>query len=247
MAGLWITPAELPDDLGDTEYAMEACESASFILWAMSGRKFSGPVTVTEKYGKDLPIIIDQVVALGLPFTAMDLISSALPEYVSQLRYKLLLRGRPVKDILSVVDTYSAETVDPSHYSLENHSTLVFDHYLTRELEVTYTYGGSIPAAAKMAARALATQFALLWGGRQEECTLPDRVVSINRQDVSWVLLDNQDFIADLRTGIYAVDLFLKSVNPHKATQRAKVFSPDVPRGRRTTPIGGFGGGGFGN
>jgi hypothetical protein len=39
-----------------------------------------------------------------------------------------------------------------------------------------------------------------------------------------------------MRTGIYMVDLFLKSTNPDKARAKARVFSPDVPRGRRYTP-----------
>jgi hypothetical protein len=42
--------------------------------------------------------------------------------------------------------------------------------------------------------------------------------------------------IRDRRTGVYAVDLFLKSVNPDGAKRRSKVFSPDVPRARRYTP-----------
>jgi hypothetical protein len=41
-----------------------------------------------------------------------------------------------------------------------------------------------------------------------------------------------------MRTGVYAVDLFLKSVNPDGARRRSKVFSPDVPRARRYTPKG---------
>jgi hypothetical protein len=65
---------------------------------------------------------------------------------------------------------------------------------------------------------------------------LPQRVTSISRQGVSYTLLDSQDFIEELKTGIYAVDLFLKSVNPDKARARSRVFSPDVPRARRYTP-----------
>jgi hypothetical protein len=45
--------------------------------------------------------------------------------------------------------------------------------------------------------------------------------------------LDNQDFLDDLKTGVYAVDLFLRSVNPDKARVKSKVFSVDIPRGRR--------------
>jgi hypothetical protein len=78
-------------------------------------------------------------------------------------------------------------------------------------------------------------EFAKLWAG-DDDCALPQRVTSISRQGVSYTLLDSQDFIDDLRTGLYAVDLFLKTVNPDKARRKSRVFSPDVPRARRYTP-----------
>ena len=65
---------------------------------------------------------------------------------------------------------------------------------------------------------------------------MPQRVTSISRQGVSYTVLDNQDFIDELRTGLYVVDLFLKSTNPDKARAKARVFSPDVPRARRHVP-----------
>jgi hypothetical protein len=37
-----------------------------------------------------------------------------------------------------------------------------------------------------------------------------------------------------MRTGLYAVDLFLKSVNPDRARAKSRVFSPDMPRARRS-------------
>ena len=86
-----------------------------------------------------------------------------------------------------------------------------------------------------MAARTLAMEFAKLWAG-DDDCALPQRITSISRQGVSYTLLDSQDFIDDVRTGLYAVDLFLKTSNPDKARNRSRVFSPDVPRARRSTP-----------
>jgi len=52
---------------------------------------------------------------------------------------------------------------------------------------------------------------------------------------VSYTVLDNQDFIDELKTGMYAVDLFLRTANPDKARARSRVFSPDIPRARRIT------------
>ncbi len=102
-------------------------------------------------------------------------------------------------------------------------------------VEVTYSYGVDPPTLGKMAARTLAIEFVKLFNN-DDDCALPQRITSIARQGVSYTLLDSQDFIQEMRTGLYAVDMFLKSVNPHKAVAKARVFTPDVPRARRSTP-----------
>src|SRR5690606_3831730 len=114
------------------------------------------------------------------------------------------------------------------------HSTLQFRNAVPGDFEVTYTYGSPPPVAGRMAARMLAIEFAKLWSG-DEECSLPTRVTSVSRQGITFTILDSQDFIDDLRTGVYAVDLFLKSVNPNRAQAKAKVFSIDIPRPKRVT------------
>jgi hypothetical protein len=86
-----------------------------------------------------------------------------------------------------------------------------------------------------MAARTLAIEFAKLWSD-DETCALPQRVTSVSRQGVSFTILDQQDFIQELRTGLYAVDLFLKTVNPDGARRKTKVYSVDTPRARRYNP-----------
>jgi len=48
MSNLWITPEEL-GDYGNYEFSYEAAKAASNLLWAMSGRKYSGVATVTER------------------------------------------------------------------------------------------------------------------------------------------------------------------------------------------------------
>jgi hypothetical protein len=80
----------------------------------------------------------------------------------------------------------------------------------------------------------LATELVKLYED-DDTCALPQRVTSIARQGVSYTVLDNQDFIDELKTGLYAIDLFLKTANPDKARARARVFSPDQPRARRIT------------
>ena len=50
MTNLWITPSDLGGTYGKSQFANEACQTASNILWSMSGRRYNGEVTVTERY-----------------------------------------------------------------------------------------------------------------------------------------------------------------------------------------------------
>jgi hypothetical protein len=125
--------------------------------------------------------------------------------------------------------------IDPSKYYLVDHSTIHVSAgtpWTPCNTEITYEYGTPVPVAGRMAARTMALEFAKLWAG-DDDCALPQRITSVSRQGISYTILDNQEFIDELRTGLYAVDLFLKTTNPDNARRKAKVFTPDVPRARR--------------
>jgi hypothetical protein len=127
--------------------------------------------------------------------------------------------------------------VDPSSYYLVDHSTIqavAGARWTPCDIEITYSYGTEPPTLGKLAARTLAFEFCKLWNN-DDDCQLPQRITSVSRQGVSYTILDSQEFIDDLRTGLYVVDMFLKSVNPDKARAKARVFTPDVPRARRYT------------
>lgn len=226
--GLWVLPTELGDDVDDM-MRLEAARSASYLLWSLSGRKFSGIRQVTERYtakplGRDAQQTLVSVDPQGL---------SAVIGEVEE-RSRLVLRSRPVRQI-DQVRTLGGTVIADTDYYLTDHSAIQFLVPMPDNLEVDYTYGFPPPVAGKLAARKLAHEFLLSWTD-SEDCALPQRVTSVSRQGLTFAILDNQDFIADLRTGVYAVDLFLKSVNPDNARRKAKVFSPDAPRGRRGIP-----------
>jgi len=244
VSNLWVSVEEL-DSYADHEYAYEAVKVASQLLWSMSGRKYGGITTVSEKYvcasrayrlGASSRNYTPELVGgdmYNIPFDEFDDYAELTTDGMSPST-RLRLRGRPVIKIDSVRDR-TGKIVDPSNYYLVDHSTLQARSgtaWAPCNIEVTYTYGSPPPASGKAAARVLATEFIKLWSG-DDDCALPQRVTSISRQGVSYTVLDNQDFIDELRTGLYVVDLFLKSSNPDKARAKARVFSPDVPRARR--------------
>jgi hypothetical protein len=229
MSNLWVLPEELGEDLEDSEYAYEACKSASFLMWGLSGRKFGGLLTVTEVYAANSGHI-----PRNLLFRAQTQ-SNLLGELIRRDDPQgtiIRLKGKPVDSVSSVKFGPERRELSDDEYFVANSMTLVLLRPISGEIEVTYQYGHMPPMAGRMAARTLAQQFALLWEG-SEDCELPSRVSSVTRQGVSYTILDQQDFIAELRTGVYAVDLFLKTVNPDKARRKSKVFSPDIPRGTR--------------
>lgn len=246
---LWVKPSDIDesldldtidpsdtDTLKDYEAALAACEFASQMLWALSGRKFHVGSIATERY------IVDRVWIspyLATPTRGVSVYDAdwgvfVIDPYDWNTR-KIRLDGTPIKSIGSVTDLSDGRVLDPSEYSVINRTFLQLDRLSPRGIDVSYTYGQEPPKTGRMAALAMATQFFYAWSGRESECSLPDRVTAVTRQGVSWVLLDNQDFLDDLKTGIYIVDMFLKSVNPDKARVKAKVFSVDMPRGRRRT------------
>jgi hypothetical protein len=245
MSNLWVTPDELGTPYADSEFAYEACKSASGLLWSMSGRKYSGITTVTERYVCQNRIFrygastntYQAVLLDGAVFNIpADEFEGGVTDGLSP-ESRIRLRGRPVTKIHSI-RRRDGVVLDPSAYYLVDHSTVQAATgipWTPCNLEITYSYGTYAPTMGRMAARTLAIEFVKLFEG-SDDCALPQRVTSIARQGVSYTLLDSQDFIEEMRTGIYMVDLFLKSTNPDKARAKARVFSPDVPRGRRYTP-----------
>ena len=249
MSNLWVTPEEL-GTYTNSDYAYEACKSASYLLWGMSGRKYSGLTTVTERYvssydpylrsgGSSLtytPVLVDgnivNIASGGFNRYADDDFQGDGTSANSRVR----LRGRKVVKVHTLRDL-DGNIIDASKYYLSDHSTILGvpgAGWSPSQVEVTYTYGTPPPTAGRAAARVLATELVKLYED-DDTCALPQRVTSISRQGVSYTVLDNQDFIDELKTGIYAIDLFLKTANPDKARARARVFSPDQPRARRIT------------
>lgn len=246
MSNLWITPSEL-GQYANSEFSYQACKSASQLLWAMSGRKYSGINTVTERYicttrryrygasARNFTAELLNGNVYNVPYqdfnNYVDVTSDGLTP-----QSRLRLRGRPVIEVHEIRNR-AGELITPDNYYLVDHSTIQAVQgvpWAPCDIEVTYTYGAQAPALGREAARYMAIQFIKLWSG--DDCELPARVTSVSRQGVSYTVLDSQDFIQELRTGVYTVDLFLKSVNPDGARAKARVFTPDVPRARAYTP-----------
>ena len=227
MSTLWLTPSETIDPAGP--YTMSAIEAASLILYKLSGEKYPGVYTVTEAYNSEnfSGIVTRPEIVSG---NMVNL--SRMNDGFRNLR----LRHSPVRSIDSI--EFLGSVMDPSEYSLRNNAYIVRRNSLpwllepTNDLIVTYVYGTPPPSMGRRAARRLANEFILSDQG-SAACALPERITSVNRQGISYTIMDPQEFISNGRVGIYEVDLFLAAVNPNKAKKKPKIFSVDRPRGER--------------
>jgi hypothetical protein len=227
MATLWISAADTIDPAGP--YTESAVQFASFVLYKLSGEKYTGIQTTTEVYTSE---------STWSTATNAALIGGAmynLPRFAEGHR-NLRLRNTPVRSVISV--THLGRVLDPSEFSLRNNSYLVRQNALpwvldpVHELSITYSYGTPPPAAGKRAAIRLANELILSDKG-SGACALPERIQSVNRQGVSYTIMDPQEFISNGKVGIYEIDLFLAAVNPNKAKKRPKVFLPGAVRAER--------------
>jgi hypothetical protein len=91
---------------------------------------------------------------------------------------------------------------------------------------VKVTYGQPIPELVRRAASEYACQLIKLCQGAP--CQLPQRLQSISRQGVTVSFLDPQDFLDKGRSGIYLVDMAIKTYNPNMLMRRPTVYSPDA-------------------
>lgn len=97
---------------------------------------------------------------------------------------------------------------------------------------VTYGRGREVPAAGKLAAGALACEYAKLCRG--DDCALSPQATTITRDGVTYTILPSDQLIAAGLTGVASTDLWIRSVNPYFLKQRPRVWSPDMGTPRMT-------------
>lgn len=221
MAKLWISPSDTIDPAG--MYTDEAIQTASLVLYKLTGEKYPGISTSTDAITST---------AYTNTMTTPQVIGGNmynLPRSTMGGQRELNLRQKPVLTVESVY--VNGVLLDPSQYSLRNNAYIVrtVPHQWilspTSEIIVTYKHGARPPVAGRAAATRLANEI-ILWYLGDNRCALPERITSVARQGVSYTILDPQDFISQGKTGIYSVDSFIAAVNPDKQRKKPAIFHP---------------------
>lgn len=235
MVQPWIELSELenPSD----PYAEMAIDSATLILWSLSGRRYSGVTTVTEQYvcsQYDVPAgcvwedsgrFVNQYGYMSYVTPSLNL--PTVQRYGARIR----LRQQPVRKILSV--SIGDQVLPSGSYHIRNHSELVIESSFCGSIcdgpEITYIYGVKPPSLGRLAAIELANEYIKYYNG--EACALPERVTSVSRKGLNIELYDPGDFLDNGKIGLPRSDQFVSVVNPGKSKKPARVFSVDKPKG----------------
>lgn len=227
MAIRWIQSTQLINPSSPS--ADSATLAASWILYKLTGEKYPGVSYSTETY------IVDRNRFTPVDYgAAQQLLSVAVFEVKDIQSRNLTLRRRPALSVDEVLVNGSVLPIES--YVLVNNAYLArldggfwdFDQGVT----VSYSHGSPPPEIGVRAAIRLANELIYL-NDDPDQCALPDRVTSVSRQGISYAVLDPQTFLDQGKTGMYEVDLFIKTANPYRARKKAKMFSPDIPKGRR--------------
>jgi len=260
----WATETELDaccTTTGTTQQKTDALQAASEILYALSGRQYSGSCSETLRPcsgGSALPgFSWGRWTYPWLPIRSGGSWVNIGPACGCHIAYDCACSGIPQVN-LGRSDVTAIYTVDiagvplnSSSYRLDEGRYLVRTdgemwpccQDLSKDIGEAGTwfieteYGLAPPQMGKNAATKLACELVKACTGA--DCDLPQRVTNIARQGVSLTLLDPQDFLSEGRTGMYEVDLFIKAVNPNGLSRRASAWSPEVAgKGRRVGVIG---------
>lgn len=221
---------------------------ATYILWALTGRRF-GACEVTVRpcgtscnvYGgwMTYPVTADGIGTVWAPFIQDGRWFNCACSGACrcEARCSVALPG-PVAGIVEVL--VDGVVIDPELYRVDNRSRLVgiggqcwpecqdlnLESPDEGTFQVTYLRGTPLPMAGQIAAGKLACE--VLKACQGETCALPQNVASITRTGVQVEMIDPTDVLTNGLTGIADVDLFIRAVNPKGLQRRPRVFSPDL-------------------
>lgn len=235
-----------------------AVNSATSILWALSGRRY-GLCTVTVR-----PCRQDCFNGLG-PWSAWagpwegpwtDTVSSYpfsmwwLPTLCGSCSGSCsctvlseVLLPAPVSSVVSVM--MDGTPMATGSYRLDDNRKLVrldgaqwpYCNDLLKDdthigtWSVTAQYGEDVPDLGRLAVGELACEIIKAASGA--DCRIPIGVKELVRQGVTLQIPDFADYLKSGMTGLYLTDMFLSSVNPHRLQRRSKTYSVDRPAFRR--------------
>lgn len=186
----------------DADDAAQAAEEATWLLWMLTGQRF------TSKYQarRDLYRSRSGVAKFRLALGPVDRVYS-------------LKRLDPADDSLTDITTWT--DLRGGLIRLSSGSGFASDFRRNQFpgvctlddtlIQVEYLIKPNVPAGAERVTKKLAAEFYKSLQG--SACALPDRITTVTRQNLSWTILDPQDFLQRGLTGMGPVDQWISGAN----------------------------------
>lgn len=200
---VWVDPDLLSTD--DDELAEQAAIDATWALWSLSGERFHGEQCWVEDYRpvqgycniklRQFPVL--EIVAVSrVPACDSNVDPTALGTVVEGWCFN----GSDEVKVCCNSSGGGANFFGGAGCGCGVDSVV----------RVHYRVGNNLPPGAPAHTLRLAEEYVKASEG--QDCALPERVTSINRQGASWTILDPQDFLKDGLTGIGPIDAWLAQV-----------------------------------
>lgn len=234
-----------------------AVEAATLVAWSLSGQRFGTCPTTIRPCRRDCPspppgwsplpplgpyptpaLIGGQWFNLtcgctwgeGCSCTSLDGREVILPASVDSVT-SVLIDGSPLVSGAYRVDN-GRVLVRTDGQLWPDCNDLTKDDTQVDTWSVTAEYGQAVPALGSLAVGDLACE--ILRAIRGEDCRLPRGVQSLVRQGVSLSMPALTDLLSkNSSTGVYLLDLFVRSVNPSGLSQQSRAFDVDAVPVRR--------------
>lgn len=210
----------------DDEEVINAVQDASLILFYLTGRQFNGSTNTTVRPDPSCDSCPPNSLNLGLwPVTEIVAVREEGVDmdpddyHIDEYKYIVKNNGEPFPHN----GNQWAETGDVTY------DTATYGHVF----EVTVTHGLTPPPLLKRATAALACSLYADSVHDSDSCALPERVTSVTRAGISMEITDFTSLLTQGSTGIYAVDLAVKVLNPSKLQSPSFVWTPDLRRSAR--------------
>lgn len=245
----WVTVDEVTGTDASPEQIASAVAVASEVLWALSGRRWSGlrrDTLLVPPASGDFHVAFPSSFTFWTPGRTRGCLchtSHLDPQLPGPIITVVSLKLGDIdvpadqvsiedRRILRVKPAAGSTTTDPlsvnlwvdedGYYALWPRGA---DCGRAASAELVVEWGTPPPDAGAAAAQQLATEIAKgLAGGA---CRIAGNVTSVNRQGVS-VLLDPATFLKEGKTGVPLVDLWLAAVNPNKLSRPPEVWWPEA-------------------
>lgn len=232
VSASWATPDDIPPGVTEPPGGWEGLlADASDILFELSGRQWRGsgqsrvqvlPAHRTERPllpgWVPLPAVLGRSV-YGIGRGGFELVKLPSSPVIS-------VDEVTIGDVVLAADEYACDTAG----LLERTDCRPWP--CDGSLFVTFTHGITPPEGGKRGAASLAVELAKARAG-DSSCRLRN-FQTITREGIT-VAVNLRDALIAGMTGLYEVDLWLKSVNPHGFRRRGGAWTPDTGRARRVS------------